>query len=125
MSETDLGMRLVYDVAHNICKVEEHIINGGGKEKVYVHRKGATRAYPKGSEVIPQSYRNVGQPVLIPGSMGTASWVLLGQERSMQLSFGSTAHGAGRMMSRGSATRSFPYDSVRRDLESKGITLES
>jgi len=70
-------------------------------------------------------YRNVGQPVLIPGSMGTASWVLLGKEKSMQVSFGSTAHGAGRMMSRGAATRAYPYDLVRRDLETKGILLES
>jgi tRNA-splicing ligase RtcB len=127
-SESDLGMDLVYDVAHNICKVEEHEIdqdNPKKKSKVFVHRKGATRAFPKGSDVIPMEYRNVGQPVLIPGSMGTASWVLLGREKSMQVSFGSTAHGAGRMMSRGAATRTYPYESVRRDLESKGILLES
>jgi len=127
-SESDLGMDLVYDVAHNICKVEEHEIdqdNPKKKSKVFVHRKGATRAFPKGSEVIPMEYRNVGQPVLIPGSMGTASWVLLGKEKSMQVSFGSTAHGAGRMMSRGAATRAYPYDLVRRDLETKGILLES
>ena len=128
MSEADLGMDLVYDVAHNICKVEEHEVdpdNPGKKSKVFVHRKGATRAFPKGSEDIPQAYRSVGQPVLIPGSMGTASWVLLGREKSMKVSFGSTAHGAGRMMSRGAAIRSFPYESVRKDLESKGIVLES
>jgi tRNA-splicing ligase RtcB (3'-phosphate/5'-hydroxy nucleic acid ligase) len=128
MSEADLGMDLVYDVAHNICKVEEHEVdpdNPGKKSKVFVHRKGATRAFPKGSEDIPQKYRSVGQPVLIPGSMGTASWVLLGRERSMKVSFGSTAHGAGRMMSRGAAIRSFPYESVKKDLESKGIVLES
>ncbi len=127
-SESDLAMDLVYDVAHNICKVEEHEIdqdNPKKKSKVFVHRKGATRAFPKGSDVIPMEYRNVGQPVLIPGSMGTASWVLLGREKSMQVSFGSTAHGAGRMMSRGAATRTYPYDSVRKDLESKGIILES
>jgi len=128
MSEADLGIDLVYDVAHNICKVEEHEVdpdNPGKKSKVFVHRKGATRAFPKGSEDIPQEYRPVGQPVLIPGSMGTASWVLLGRERSMKVSFGSTAHGAGRMMSRGAAIRSFPYEAVKRDLESKGIVLES
>ncbi len=127
MSESDLEMRLVYDVAHNICKVEEHVVNGNSahKEKVFVHRKGATRAFPRGSLVIPQEYREIGQPVLIPGSMGTASWILLGQEKSLEVSFGSTAHGAGRMMSRGAATRMYPYDQVRQDLERRGIFLES
>jgi tRNA-splicing ligase RtcB (3'-phosphate/5'-hydroxy nucleic acid ligase) len=127
-SEADLGMDLIYDVAHNICKVEEHEVdpgNPGKKSKVFVHRKGATRAFPKESDAIPQEYRSVGQPVLIPGSMGTASWVLLGREKSMSLSFGSTAHGAGRMMSRGAATRTYPYETVKRDLESRGILLES
>ena len=128
MSESDLDMKLVYDVAHNICKVEEHMVdpsNPKKKEKVFVHRKGATRAFPKGSEAIPQAYRSIGQPVLIPGSMGTASWVLLGQEKSMEVSFGSTAHGAGRTMSRGAAIRNYPYDVVRKDLESRGIMLEA
>lgn len=128
MSESDLGMDLVYDVAHNICKVEEHEVdadNPGKREKVFVHRKGATRAFPKGNEAVTSAYRNVGQPVLIPGSMGTASWVLLGQEKSMRASFGSTAHGAGRMMSRGAAIRQYPYEEVRRDLETRGILLES
>ncbi len=127
-SESDLGMDLVYDVAHNICKVEEHEVdpdNPTKKSKVFVHRKGATRAFPKGSDAIPIEYRSVGQPVLIPGSMGTASWVLLGQEKSLKLSFGSTAHGAGRMMSRGAAIRTYPYEAVKKDLESKGIALES
>jgi tRNA-splicing ligase RtcB len=128
MSESDLDMKLVYDVAHNICKVEEHNVdpsNPKKKEKVFVHRKGATRAFPKGSEAIPQAYRSIGQPVLIPGSMGTASWVLLGRDKSMEASFGSTAHGAGRMMSRGAAIRSYPYDKVKQDLESRGILLEA
>ena len=128
MTESDLDMKLVYDVAHNICKVEEHAVdpsNPKKKEKVFVHRKGATRAFPKGSEAIPQAYRSIGQPVLIPGSMGTASWVLLGREKSMEASFGSTAHGAGRMMSRGAAIRSYPYEKVRQDLESRGILLEA
>jgi tRNA-splicing ligase RtcB (3'-phosphate/5'-hydroxy nucleic acid ligase) len=127
MSAADLGMSLVYDVAHNICKVEEHSVdpaNPGKKKKVFVHRKGATRAYPKGREEVTLAYRNIGQPVLIPGSMGTASWVLLGKEKSMLASFGSTAHGAGRTMSRGAAIRSYPYEAVKRDLESKGIVLE-
>ncbi len=128
MSENDLGMRLVYDVAHNICKVEEHNVdpqNPKKKEKVFVHRKGATRAFPKGSEAIPIAYRSIGQPVLIPGSMGTASWVLLGREKSMEASFGSTAHGAGRMMSRGAAIRNYPYEKVKQDLESRNILLEA
>lgn len=128
MSEADLDMRLIYDVAHNICKVEEHQLdpeNPGKRKKVFVHRKGATRAFPKGSEVIPQAYREIGQPVFIPGSMGTASWVLLGQEKSMIASFGSTAHGAGRMLSRAAASREYPYAQVKKDLEDRGIILES
>jgi tRNA-splicing ligase RtcB (3'-phosphate/5'-hydroxy nucleic acid ligase) len=128
MGEEDLGMKLVYDVAHNICKVEEHSVdfdNPNKKQKVFVHRKGATRAFPKGSEVIPQEYREIGQPVFIPGSMGTASWVLLGQEESMLASFGSTAHGAGRFLSRAAATRQYPYLEVKHDLDERGIILES
>lgn len=128
MSPSDLEMDLVYDVSHNICKVEEHEVdfdNPKKKEKVFVHRKGATRAFPKGNESVTPAYRSIGQPVLIPGSMGTASWVLLGREKSMVASFGSTAHGAGRTMSRGAATRNFPYEMVRRDLDGRGIILES
>ncbi len=127
-SFSDLEMDLVYDVAHNICKVEEHSVdfdNPAKKKKVFVHRKGATRAFPKGNPAVTLQYRNVGQPVLIPGSMGTASWVLLGQEASMDRSFGSTAHGAGRNMSRGAAIRTYPYESVRQDLQSRGIILEA
>jgi tRNA-splicing ligase RtcB len=128
MSSADLEMNLVYDVAHNICKVEEHNVdptNPKKREKVFVHRKGATRAFPKGNEAVPIAYRNVGQPVLIPGSMGTASWILLGQDKSLEASFGSTAHGAGRMMSRGAAIRMYPYDVISRDLEARGIILEA
>jgi tRNA-splicing ligase RtcB (3'-phosphate/5'-hydroxy nucleic acid ligase) len=128
MTASDLEMDLVYDVAHNICKVEEHYVdfsNPKKKRKVFVHRKGATRAFPKNHPDVIEEYRAVGQPVLIPGSMGTASWVLLGQEASMEKSFGSTAHGAGRNMSRGAATRAYPYDMVRKDLESKGIVIEA
>jgi tRNA-splicing ligase RtcB (3'-phosphate/5'-hydroxy nucleic acid ligase) len=128
MSEDDLRMKLVYDVAHNICKVEEHSVDFDDpkkKRKVFVHRKGATRAFPKGSEVIPQEYRKAGQPVFIPGSMGTASWVLLGKEESMLASFGSTAHGAGRMLSRAAASRQYPYSQVKHNLEERGIVLES
>ncbi|MCL5067353.1 MAG: RtcB family protein [Thaumarchaeota archaeon] len=128
LSESDLQMDLVYDVAHNICKVEEHSVdldNPQKKEKVFVHRKGATRAFPKGREEIPIVYRNLGQPVFIPGSMGTASWVLLGQQKSLEASFGSTAHGAGRFLSRAAATRAYPYPVVKQLLENRGIILES
>ncbi|MDG6923298.1 MAG: RtcB family protein [Nitrososphaerota archaeon] len=128
LSESDLGMNLVYDVAHNICKVEEHSVdfdNPKKKEKVFVHRKGATRAFPKGRDEIPIAYRSIGQPVFIPGSMGTASWVLLGQEKSLDASFGSTAHGAGRFLSRAAATRAYPYLVVKQALEERGIILES
>jgi len=117
-----LGLKVTYDVAHNIAKIEDHVINGK-KETVVVHRKGATRAFPPGSEMIPSKYREVGQPVLIPGSMGTASWVLKGTDRAMELSFGSTAHGAGRFLSRAEALRRHRGGEVRRSLESKGILL--
>ncbi len=97
-SEEDLGMDLVYDVSHNIAKEEKHTIDGKLKS-VIVHRKGATRAYPANKEEVPKKYRDLGQPVFIPGSMGTSSWILLGQPNSINLTFGSTAHGAVRTMS--------------------------
>ncbi|MEM1994781.1 MAG: RtcB family protein [Nitrososphaerales archaeon] len=124
MSEEDLGMKLVYDVAHNIAKYEYHNIDGSMK-KVVVHRKGATRAFPAGSDAIPQQYREVGQPVLIPGSMGTSSWVLKGTAKAMELSFGSTAHGAGRMLSRAAAVKAYTADRIKRELESKGVMIEA
>ncbi|HIP88745.1 MAG TPA: RtcB family protein, partial [Thermococcus paralvinellae] len=93
----DMEMHIVYDVAHNIAKLEEHDVNGK-KVRVVVHRKGATRAFPPGHEAVPEIYRNVGQPVLIPGSMGTASYVLAGTEGAMNETFGSTCHGAGRVL---------------------------
>lgn len=123
-TEADLDMKLVYDVAHNIAKVEKHKIDG--KEKsVVVHRKGATRAFPANRDEIPSKYRNLGQPVLIPGSMGTGSWILLGKPNSMNLSFGSTAHGAGRMMSRSKARRDFTEEQVKKSLSDKGIFIKS
>ncbi|MGI0028848.1 MAG: RtcB family protein [Nitrososphaera sp.] len=125
MSEDSLGMGLVYDVAHNIAKVERHIVDGEGTRDVVVHRKGATRAFPAGMDQVPSRYRGVGQPVIIPGSMGTASWILLGNKRSLELSFGSTAHGAGRMMSRSAARRSYTAEGVRSGLESKGIYVKA
>src|SRR5438132_1811417 len=123
-TESDLDMQLIYDVAHNIAKVEKHKIDGQLKS-VVVHRKGATRAFPKGREEIPQKYRDLGQPVFIPGSMGTGSWILLGKPRSMDLSFGSTAHGAGRMMSRSAARRSFTEVQVQKSLGDKGIFIKA
>jgi tRNA-splicing ligase RtcB len=123
-TESDLDMKLVYDVAHNIAKVEKHKIDG--KEKsVVVHRKGATRAFPANRDEIPLKYRDLGQPVLIPGSMGTGSWILLGKPNSMNLSFGSTAHGAGRMMSRSKARRDFTEEQVKKSLSDKGIFIKS
>jgi tRNA-splicing ligase RtcB len=123
-SEGELGLQLIYDVAHNIAKIEEHSIDGK-KHRVVVHRKGATRAFPLGSPEIPVAYRDIGQPVLLPGSMGTASYVLLGTPKSMDLSFGSTAHGAGRMMSRAAAIRRYQANGVKRDLERRGIIIQS
>jgi tRNA-splicing ligase RtcB (3'-phosphate/5'-hydroxy nucleic acid ligase) len=118
------GLKLVYDVAHNIAKVETHKINGANK-KVWVHRKGATRAFPAGREEIPQDYRSRGQPVLIPGSMGTSSWVLVGTEKAMDLTFGSTAHGAGRMMSRSAAKRRAYGSEIKTALEKRGIVVRA
>lgn len=123
-SESDLDMRLVYDVAHNIAKVEKHKVNGSSKD-VVVHRKGATRAFPAGREEIPQKYRDFGQPVLLPGSMGTASWILRGGPKSMELTFGSTAHGAGRTMSRSAAKRSYTAQGVQEKLQSRGIYVKA
>ena len=111
-------LRLVYDVAHNIAKVEEY-----GGEQFCVHRKGATRAFGPNNPEIPEIYRSVGQPVFIPGSMGTASWVLVGAEGAMTKSFGSTCHGAGRRMSRRAAKRIAQGHEVRRELAKKGIVV--
>jgi tRNA-splicing ligase RtcB len=123
-TESDLDMSLVYDVAHNIAKVEKHKVDGK-ERKLVVHRKGATRAFPANRDEVPLKYRDLGQPVLIPGSMGTASWILLGQPNSMDLSFGSTAHGAGRTMSRSKARRDFTEDNVRKSLSDKGIFIKA
>jgi len=123
-SESDLDMKLIYDVAHNIAKVEKHKIDGKLKS-VVVHRKGATRAFPANRDEVPLKYRDLGQPVLVPGSMGTGSWILLGKENSMDASFGSTAHGAGRMMSRTKARRNFTEDQVKKSLNDKGIFIKS
>ena len=123
-SESDLDMKLVYDVAHNIAKVEKHKVDGKDRNLV-VHRKGATRAFPANRDEIPLKYRDLGQPVLVPGSMGTSSWILLGQPNSMNLSFGSTAHGAGRTMSRTKARRNFTEEDVKKSLNDKGIFIKA
>jgi tRNA-splicing ligase RtcB len=118
------GLKLVYDVAHNIAKLETHVVDGQRK-KVWVHRKGATRAFPPEHPEIPADYRPKGQPVLIPGSMGTSSWLLVGTEKAMQISFGSTAHGAGRMLSRNAAKRRFWGGDVKKALEQRGIYVRA
>jgi tRNA-splicing ligase RtcB len=110
--------RQVYDVAHNVAKVEVH-----EGRKVCVHRKGATRAFPAGSPEIPEAYRSVGQPVFIPGSMGTASFVLAGEQGAMERSFGTTCHGAGRRMSRTAARKRVHGGDLRRELEGRGIVV--
>jgi tRNA-splicing ligase RtcB len=125
MSEQQLDMKLVYDVSHNIAKIERHKVNGEGAHELVIHRKGATRAFPAGMDQIPNKYRNIGQPVMIPGSMGTASWVLLGNKKSLELSFGSTAHGAGRTMSRSAAKRTYTVEDIRSKLESQGIYIKA
>jgi len=119
-----LGLNLIYDVAHNIAKIEEHETNGERK-KVWLHRKGATRAFPPGHSEIPSDYRDVGQPVIIPGSMGTSSWLLVGTPKAMEVSFGSTAHGAGRMLSRAAAKKRFWGEDVRKSLEQHGIVVRA
>ncbi len=116
----DLGMELLYDLAHNIAKLEEHTIDGVTK-KVWVHRKGATRAFPAGHPEVPEAFRSVGQPVIIPGDMGRASWVLVGSPGSMQKSFGSTCHGAGRAMSRTAAKLDAHGRKIERELEHRGV----
>lgn len=124
LSPGDLGMSLIYDVAHNVAKVEDHIVNGK-KRKLVVHRKGSTRAFPPGHPELPEVYRHLGQPVLIPGDMGRASFVLLGTEKAMQETFGSTCHGAGRVLSRHQAIRQAKGRSIWRELEDRGIFVRS
>ena len=119
-----LGMHLIYDVAHNIAKFEEHDIAGETK-KVCVHRKGATRAFVAGHKDVPNIYKNIGQPVLIPGDMGTHSYLLLGTEKAMQETFGSTCHGAGRLMSRTKALEQTRGRRIDKELEQKGIFVLS
>ncbi|MCS6966284.1 MAG: RtcB family protein [Candidatus Kapabacteria bacterium] len=117
-------LRVLYDVAHNIAKVEQHLISGQPK-RVLVHRKGATRAFPPEHPETPEVYRRVGQPVLIPGSMGTSSYVLVGALGSMEQTFGSTCHGAGRQMSRHAAKRQVDAEKLRHELRQRGIIVQA
>ncbi len=120
----DVEMDLVYDVCHNIAKLEEHDVDGK-RMKVCVHRKGATRAFPPGHPDVPAAYRSVGQPILIPGSMGTASFILAGTRKAMEMTFGSTCHGAGRVMSRHAAKKRFRGSDIRKGLEREGIIVRA
>ncbi|MEK6976925.1 MAG: RtcB family protein [Candidatus Hydrothermarchaeota archaeon] len=119
-----LGMDIVYDVAHNIAKVERHRIDGGMKD-VVVHRKGATRCFGPGREELPPIYRDIGQPVILGGSMETGSYVLVGTERAMEETFGSTAHGSGRTMSRAAAKRKVMGGELQKSLEKRGIIVKA
>ena len=123
-SRDSLGVRQVYDVCHNIAKFEEHEVEGG-RRTLCVHRKGATRAFPAGHPQTPDVYREVGQPVLIPGDMGTASYVLVGAPRAMEQTWGSTCHGAGRVMSRKGAIRRAKGRNIARELAQAGIIVRS
>ncbi|RME78538.1 RtcB family protein [Candidatus Woesearchaeota archaeon] len=117
-------VKQVYDIAHNIAKLEEHDVDGV-KKQLYVHRKGATRAFGPGRKEIPEKYRDIGQPILIPGSMGTASFILVGTQKAMEISMGSTAHGAGRVMSRSQAKREFDAKQIKEELAQKNIMIKS
>ncbi len=124
ISPKDLGMRLVYDVAHNIAKLETHVLDGR-EVQACVHRKGATRAFGPGRPEVPADYRDAGQPVLIPGDMGTASFVCKGTQEALDRTFGSTCHGAGRVLSRSAALKRAKGRSISRELADQGIVVRS
>jgi len=124
MSETELGFKLVYDVCHNIAKVEKHKL-GNEEKDVCVHRKGATRAFPPGSNLIPEKYKSVGQPVLIPGDMGRYSYIAVGTEKAMEETFGSSCHGAGRNLSRRKAMKNAKGRDLMKELNEKGIIVQA
>jgi len=123
-SRKEIGLEQVYDVCHNIAKIEEHTVNGK-KSTLCIHRKGATRAFPAGHADVPAVYRDIGQPVIIPGDMGRCSYVALGTETAMKETFGSTCHGAGRMQSRSAAKRSLRGSDVAQALAARGITVKA
>jgi len=120
----ELGLEQVYDVAHNISKIEKHIVNGK-KYTLCVHRKGATRAFPARHQDVPSIYRDIGQPVLIPGDMGRYSYVAVGTEMAMKETFGSTCHGAGRLQSRSAAKRGMKGTDIAQSLAARGITVKA
>jgi tRNA-splicing ligase RtcB len=124
MSWQKMGMSLIYDVAHNIAKIEKYVIDGKEK-KLCVHRKGATRAFGPGNPALPERYKKIGQPVIIPGDMGRNSYLLVGTEQAMQETFGSACHGAGRVKSRTAATRSIDANVLLKELGSKGIIVKA
>jgi tRNA-splicing ligase RtcB len=124
ISPADLGMELLYDVCHNIAKIETHLVDGR-QMKLCVHRKGATRSLPPGHPNVPERYRIVGQPVLIPGDMGTCSYVLAGARGATEETFGSTCHGAGRLLSRKKAVEATKGRAIQRELEDRGIFVQS
>jgi tRNA-splicing ligase RtcB len=124
IGEAKAGLELIYDVTHNIAKIEEHEVEGK-RVKLCVHRKGATRAFPPGRPEIPAQYAKIGQPILIPGDMGRYSYVLVGTERAMKETFGSTCHGAGRLQSRSAAKRNLSGREVLAALDAKGITVRA
>lgn len=117
-------MNLIYDVAHNIAKFERHTIDGN-QRRVWVHRKGATRAFPADHPETPSAYKSIGQPVIIPGDMGRASWVLVGQSGSMDQSFGSCCHGAGRRMSRTAAVKHAKGRRIDHELAQRGVIAKA
>ena len=124
ISSSDLRMRLIYDVCHNIAKMEDHLVDGT-KRRLCVHRKGATRAFPAGDNRIPVVFRDIGQPVLVPGDMGRYSFVLLGDEGAMTRTFGSTCHGAGRIMSRARSKRQSQGRDLFAELAERGVTVRA
>ena len=124
VSDRELSPRVLYDVCHNVAKVEEHVVDGRARD-VLVHRKGATRCFGPGDERVPQPYRAVGQPVLVPGDMGRYSYVCVGTERAMEETFGSSCHGAGRLLSRGAALKLGRGRSIARELAERGIEVIS
>jgi tRNA-splicing ligase RtcB len=122
--EKKIKIEVIYDVCHNIAKFEEHMVNGKRKE-VCIHRKGATRSFGPGRKEVPEEYRKIGQPVIIPGSMGTASYLLVGTKKAEELTFGSTVHGAGRVSSRHMAMRNLSGEDIKSNLSKKGIEVKT
>jgi tRNA-splicing ligase RtcB len=123
-SLAELGMEQIYDIAHNIAKIEEHVVDGKSV-KLCVHRKGATRAFPAGHKDVAPRYKQIGQPVLIPGDMGRFSFVAIGTSKAMEETFGSTCHGAGRVQSRSAAKRQLKGSDVANELLSRGILVKT